>query len=96
MLCDVGGIDTLAVWANAIEMLIDISDPIFPQTVLPFRCRQFIFQRRPRAGATTANSVESRCLAGLLVQVHLPQEIVDTRVDRRPGILVDIHAAVLV
>src|SRR5215510_1017484 len=96
MLLYVSRIDTLPVWPDTVQVLVDVGDSIFPQAPLPFRSRQFVFERRFHSGSAPANAIESCRLASLLVEIHLTQQILDALVDRRFGVLVDIHAAVLI
>src|ERR1041385_251212 len=83
VLAYVGRMDTLPVWPNTIQVLIDVGDAIFPQALLPFRSRQFIFQRRFHSGSASADAIQSCRLTSLLLEIHLPQQILDPLVDRR-------------
>ena len=96
MLRDIGGVDAFAMWANTVEMLVNVGDAVLPQLGLPFWRRQFIFQRRGLTGATTADAVKRCGLTGLLVEIHLSQKTFDAGVNWRPRILINIHATVLI
>ena len=71
VLAHVCGVNALAVWSDAVQVLVDVGDAIFPNSIFPFGRWQLVLQWRFSAGSAPSNSIQGRRLAGLLFQVHL-------------------------
>src|SRR5205085_6460689 len=69
VLSDVGRVDALRpLLAPAVQVLVNVGDAVLPNLPLPLRRRQLVLQNPTVA-------VQSRRLAGLLLQRHLREQI---------------------
>ena len=75
--------------AEAVQVLVDGADAVFPQRLFPFGCGQVVLQHALVA-------VEGHHLTGFLVECHLAEQVLDACVDGGVGVFVDILHAVLV
>src|SRR4051812_45826850 len=74
--------DAFAIRADAVQMLVDVRDAVFPKLAgLPFRRRKFIFHRRFLTSPPAADSVKRCRLTGLLIDVHLRDKVVHALLD---------------
>ena len=89
MAADVGGVRQHAALVPAVVHLVDVADAVLPQRPLPCPGRQRVFQH-------AAVAVQRGHLRGLLVGVHLREQVGDARVDGGGAVLVHVLAAVLV
>ena len=75
--------------AHAVEHLVDVGDAVLPDLVLPLRGGQRVAQH-------AAVAVERGQLAALLFEGHAAEQVLDPFVEAARGVLVGVHAAVLV
>ena len=96
MFFDVCGVDTFAIRAHAIEVLINVGDTVFPDLILPIGRRQLVFQRRLRARPAAPDTVQGRGLTSLFLQSHLREQVFNAAIERGLRIFVNVHPTILV
>ena len=74
---------------KTIQMFVDGTHAVFPQHLLPFGSRQIVFQY-------PLISVKSHHLAGLFVQIHLTEQVLDACIYRGSRIFVYVFYSVFI
>src|SRR5205809_7609808 len=96
MLLDISGINALAIWTDAVQVLVDVGDTVLPNFILPFRRWELVFHWRLRSSSAAAYSIQGCRLTSLLFHIHLREQMFDAPIDRPFRILANIHPYVLV